>query len=141
MKYLDVIRLEYGDDGIIGMLRFDNKILPNMYTLELPYNKNLPYISSIPVGHYEAQIVTSPMHGDAISLLNVPNRTHILFHIGNTIDDLQGCIAVGNSIGDDIKNSRGLIRDRGLMRSKRALGKLIKLLLPEDFGVRIADFR
>jgi len=137
MKYLDVIRLEFGRSGIFGILRFDRKILSNIYTLELPYRENKAFVSCIPGGQYKARLTQSPTKGLAIEILNVPNRTHILFHVGNNIHDLKGCIAVGSHIGDNIANSKGLVSERGLVRSKCAVDKLIKLLASEEFGVRV----
>lgn len=141
MKYLDIIRLESGKSGILGVLRFDRKILSNIYTLELPYKDNRPFVSCIPGGHYKAKLTQSPTKGLAIEILNVPGRTHILFHVGNTINDLKGCIAIGSHVGDDIVNSKGLISKRGLVRSKDALDRLLKLLAAEDFEIRIAGIR
>ena len=50
----------------------------------------------------------SDMHLGMIELLNVPNFTYILIHIGNTDDDTAGCILVGDGAKRD-RNGEGHI--------------------------------
>jgi len=139
MKYLEIFRLEFSNDGVFGIIKYDNKILHSLYSLELPFNDNKKYISSIPAGEYKALVSTSERLGDTIELLEVPNRTDIMFHVGNTIDDLKGCIGIGNRIRNNMKNSRRVMRDRGLSHSKPAMKRLIKLIGRDTFMVRIHD--
>lgn len=78
-----------------------------MVTLELPYLNNRPNVSCIPEGKYKA-VLTQDRYshsGMAIPLtlevLDVPGRSGILFHIGNYLQDTQGCILVGMEFGNE----------------------------------------
>ena len=86
------------------------------YTVERPWLDNARNISCIPAGQY--LIAPRRYHRgkyDAYEVLNVPDRTHILFHVGNTPDDLAGCIAPGERLG--------AIRGKwAVTSSKRAFG-------------------
>lgn len=68
-------------------------------TLELPYRDNQSFISSIPPGTYPLSL---KKHKGAklnhrIQLLNVPHRSNILIHTGNSYLDTDGCILTGLS--------------------------------------------
>jgi hypothetical protein len=83
-----------------GYLAVNDSII--CYSLERPWKDNQQNISSIPTGVYSA--ILRYDHNDhwRIELLNVPNRTNIQIHIGNTIDDISGCILVGDRLGNDL---------------------------------------
>lgn len=49
----------------------------------------------IPTGIYSAYGQTSPKFGTNKVYLNVPNRTNILFHGGNSSEQTKGCILTG----------------------------------------------
>lgn len=51
----------------------------------------------IPAGVYSAYGHTSPKFGTNKLYLNVPGRSGILFHGGNTIDSTRGCILTGKN--------------------------------------------
>ena len=44
----------------------------------------------------------SQKFGETYEIKNVNNRTDILFHKGNVVDDTKGCVLVGKNIG--VKN-------------------------------------
>lgn len=69
------------------------------FTLELPWLNNAPQISCIPLGTYQVIRHNSPAHPHTWEITGVPNRSEILLHNGNTTDDTDGCILVGNSTG------------------------------------------
>lgn len=93
MKELTLIRIGTTDYGTFGVLK-DGPI-PFALTLEQPWRDNEPNASCIPAGDYICRRVTSPKFGDTFEVTAVPNRTHILFHKGNLIEDTHGCILVG----------------------------------------------
>jgi len=66
-------------------------------TLELPWVGNTPFESCIPEGTYSIKYRKSALFHihDCYEVQNVPGRTAILIHAANTVDQLQGCIAVG----------------------------------------------
>jgi hypothetical protein len=75
-------------------------------TLELPWNNNKVNVSRIPAGSYGAFLRTT--QGDfsypRITLKNVPGRSGIVVHRGNTPDKTTGCILVGKTAGKDRVN-------------------------------------
>ena len=93
--YLD--RFAYTMYGVFGMLRYDGM---KLFTVERPWSDNQRNVSCIPTGAYPLKL-THFIHGDypAYELLDVPGRDSILIHIGNTMDDVRGCIAPGLMLG------------------------------------------
>ena len=94
---VSVTRFAYTDMGVFGRLMVDGQLL---FTVERPWLKNMPRVSCIPEGTYscEPRFYNRGRY-DAVEVTNVPNRTHILFHKGNTMHDLAGCIAVTSGLG------------------------------------------
>lgn len=93
-----------------GILYCDDLVLQ---TLERPWLDNEPFVSCIPQGHYLMSPWVSPKFGkcyivDGGSVGKTSGtRTHILFHAANWVDQLEGCIAVGDSWkGDMLLNSK-----------------------------------
>lgn len=66
-----------------------------LQTLELPDKDNKRNISCIPKGRYIVSRHKSPKHGECYHVKNVRDRSMILIHKGNFIEDTQGCILVG----------------------------------------------
>ncbi len=81
------------------------------YTLELAWKDNQKRISCIPVGVYKvtrrgAEQSASYKY-DHLHVLDVPNRSYILFHVANYPKDIKGCIGVGETRDlDFVGNSR-----------------------------------
>lgn len=93
------------------------------YTLEEPWRDNAKGVSCIPAGSYPWFIRVSKKNGgtghravDVPELKDVPNRTNVQIHIGNTLADTEGCILVGSA--------RGV--GAGISGSKLAFEKLMK---------------
>jgi len=100
MKTLVLERFAYSPMGTFGRLFYPVGSHPNMhYTVEQPWNDNLPFQSCIPEGRYQCHRFTSQKHPNTWEVINVPNRTAILFHVGNTMDDFEGCIGLGLDLG------------------------------------------
>ena len=78
-------------EATLGVL-FDDEW--EVLTLENPWRNNGPD-SSIPAGKYKCRRVNSPKFGTTFEVCQVPGRTHILFHAGNTEKDTLGCILLG----------------------------------------------
>ncbi len=88
-----------------------------MFTMEKPWKDNARNISCIPEGTYDVVPNNSPTFGESFLVKDVPNRSHILFHGGNYVDDTQGCILPGLAIVDlnkddepDVGSSRAALR-------------------------------
>lgn len=71
-----------------------------LFTVERPWLGNQVNVSCIPGGRYRLER-SYYNRGDyaCYEVMDVLGRTEIKFHIGNTIDDVQGCIAPGTSLG------------------------------------------
>jgi hypothetical protein len=70
-------------------------------SLELPWLNNLPNVSCIPAGTYDALWTFSPsMLKYIYELQNVPGRSGIRIHVANYYKELEGCIALGATLKD-----------------------------------------
>jgi hypothetical protein len=96
-KYVTLLRLEQSQEGTVGVLLVNSKIICT--TLELPWRNNKPYISCIPDGVYKCMRINSEkvknVGGITYLVTNVPDRTGIIFHPGNWTTDSFGCILLG----------------------------------------------
>lgn len=126
---LILTRVTYAKDGTLGVLHDAD----NAYcvTLEDPWNNNQRGISCIPTGRYKVTPHSGTRFKNVWILHEVPNRTAILIHAGNTQADTQGCILVGTSFVPDETKITG---------SKVALDNL-RLMLPKEFYITIRDFQ
>jgi hypothetical protein len=68
------------------------------HTLELPWNSNKSFISSIPSGEYSAFLRYDKDDKWRLQLEDVPNRTGIQIHIGNYPSQIEGCVLIGNEV-------------------------------------------
>ena len=111
-----LVRITTGEDGTFGVLLKDD--VPLCVTLELPWRDNQRDVSCIPEGWYQFRQVDSPRFGDTFEVRDVPGRTNILFHAGNTVEDSSGCILLGLSYGfSHVKQKQGIRSSRMAMRS------------------------
>jgi hypothetical protein len=120
------IKREYYSTHVYGNLTDEggNHIA---WTLERPENDNKP-MSCIPEGIYIGIRFFSPhFKYDVFELNNVRQRTSILIHRGNTIEDSEGCILLGGSKGLITNKKNGLV-ENGIMNSEIAFNKFMSLL-------------
>lgn len=110
---------------------------PEICTLELPWVANKPRMSCIPPGVYKCHKTTNRLTSGGTHIPvtfevdNVPDRSGILFHSGNTSKDTMGCILLGQKFG---------ILDSSLavLESREAFAKFTKLFVSiNDFSLRI----
>ena len=104
-----ILRDTFTEVSTIGNLYLDGEWLCD--TLENPYLDNQRSISCIPEGQYKVRLRTARESAtkEYLHLLvqDVPDRSLILFHSGNTAKDTRGCILVGIGTKQDfVKNSR-----------------------------------
>ena len=104
-----LIRDTFTDKSTIGKLYLNGELMCD--TLENTWLDNQRNISCIPAGQYNVRLrlARESATRDYLHLLvqEVPNRSYILFHIGNTAKDTQGCILVGLKREQDfVSNSR-----------------------------------
>ena len=91
--------------GTLGKLVFDradSQVLSEegpIWVLERPWRNNSRSISCIPLGSYVVKPHDSPSKGKCFKVVGVePDRDEILFHVGNTLKDTEGCLLVGSSV-------------------------------------------
>jgi hypothetical protein len=88
---LKLIRI-YGQMGTNGYLIHEREVVCK--TIELPWKQNQPSVSCIPEGEYQIRKRRSARFGLHLEVVDVPNRSHILFHPANLAwKELRGCIA------------------------------------------------
>ena len=81
----------------IGKLYVDGEMFS--YSLELPDRNNEVNRSCIPAGTYDLVKNNSPRFGHGYKISNVPGRSNILIHAGNTVVDTRGCVLLGEKTG------------------------------------------
>lgn len=124
-------RFFYGKDVTLGLLWVDNFVV---YTAEDGWKQNLQNVSCIPDGLYH--VVPRRFYGggyDAWEITNVPNRSTILIHRGNTANDVRGCVVVGVELG---AFGGGL----GVANSAAAWRVLFGALGGKSFALRIKPY-
>lgn len=98
---VSVLRLT--DNPTFGVMSFDGT--PMLATLELPWKDNQHDISCIPEGIYvcERRPVSKEKTGGigySFEVKNVPNRSDVLIHVGNKVENTLGCILVALMFGN-----------------------------------------
>ena len=119
-------RFCYHPEGTLGVLTVGGE---EFYTVERPWEENLPRISCIPEGEYEMKRRKSPKFGWCWEVKDVPNRTYILFHSANFPDELQGCIAPGISLMTDriaVSRSRDAMKEIEELTHEKECSLVIK---------------
>ncbi|WP_348825493.1 DUF5675 family protein [Flavobacterium aestuarii] len=82
----------YFPDGTNGKLECEGKFICN--TIELPWKNNETKVSCIPEGKYFIKKRYSKKFQWHLEIINVKNRSFILFHpANNALKELNGCIA------------------------------------------------
>ena len=124
-----LFRVSSSLSGTFGVMV--HKGLPICVTCEDPWNDNKPNISCIPEGIYEAVPHSGVKYKNVWVLKNVPARSAILIHNGNTNKDTEGCILVGNGFA--------LINGvQGVVNSIATLTQL-RTILPDEFELEIIN--
>jgi len=107
-------------DGTFGVLRDEG--IPFCLTLERLWLNNRKSESCIPEGLYICKRLQSPKFGNTFEVTQVPDRTAILIHKGNIIEDSHGCIILGEQFeplnGHNAVLSSGKAFDEFLQRTR-----------------------
>jgi hypothetical protein len=82
----------YFPEGTNGILEYEGKLICK--TIELPWKNNETKVSCIPEGKYFIRKRYSKKFQWHLEILDVKNRSLILFHpANNALQELNGCIA------------------------------------------------
>lgn len=120
-------RSETSDNGTFGaIMRGAAKVCD---TCELPWKDNQSKISCIPKGNYLVTRYQSPTKGSVFLINGVKNRDMIEMHVGNTIKDILGCVAVGTG--------RGIVHDLPAVISSRPTLEKMLAELPNSFYLQV----
>ena len=91
---LTITRFAYMPEGTYGHFALNGQ---RLVTVERPWLNNTPNISCIPGGTYNCIPAWYNRGGyRAIEVEDEPGRTYILFHVGNSVHNSQGCILVNS---------------------------------------------
>jgi len=94
---VELARWAFTPFGVFGELSVGGF---SCFTVERPWLDNEPFRSCIPAGEY--RLVRGFYHRGgypAFEVRDVPGRSLIKIHAGNTMDDVVGCIAPGMGLG------------------------------------------
>ena len=126
-----IIRENFTDKSTIGQLFLNGEKFCD--TLELPFKNNQKNISSIPAENYDVRLrlARESATRDYLHLMikEVPDRSYILFHRGNSAKDTEGCILVGRGIEQDFVKNSVLAMDLLMQEIIYLGGKKIRLII------------
>lgn len=95
---IKIARYKKTDKSTLGNIFIDGAF--QCYSLERAIND--PVHKAIPEGTYDMEWYDSPHNHLVVPLLkNVPGRSMIEIHPANLPQELEGCIAPGQSVGED----------------------------------------
>ena len=127
--YATLERFCYSPFGTLGTLTYGGK---SFVTVERPWLGNLRYESCIPEGVYTCKRYRSARFPSTFEVTGVEGRSHILFHVGNTAKDVQGCIALGQFLD----------KCYGVRNSRFAFGEFMEDMRGRDkFELKITQFK
>jgi hypothetical protein len=133
MKTVYLLRRISSDDRTLGtLLVFDGLTMQARFsTLEPPWRENKPNVSCIPAGVYTIKPRSSPKFDEHLIVDDVPGRSYILAHRGNTPADTEGCVLVGMGHQDIDKDGK-----TDVFSSRAAMGLLVQFVrVPARFVV------
>ncbi len=115
--------------GTLGLLQIEGMDHRPLFTLENP-QRATSVDSLIPAGVYKCKPYSGTKFKDVYEVCDVPGRSAILFHSGNTEADTLGCILVGLS-GD------ALAKHPRIGNSREALDHLRELVGKNEFQLEV----
>ena len=122
-------RFAYLPEATLGKLTVKDHVF---WIAERPWRGNKKEVSCIPNGVYTCKAYSSKRFGETFEVTEVPDRTYILFHVGNFPEkDSHGCLLVGSSL---------MANAPAVASSKKAMTKFREILKDvESFELHIKD--
>lgn len=130
MKSAYLIRNDITPECVRSILYAESEIF---HILERPWRSNESNVSCICAGSYTAEFLersSSGKYRNIFWLRNVPGRSGILIHNGNTVNHSKGCLIIGKRKGT-------LGSRRAVFNSKTALHEFVELMERETFTLNI----
>lgn len=103
-----------------------------IFTLERPWQDNRPFVSRIKADSYVCYEYSSDKFPGVYSVSRVKDRSSILIHCGNKVEDSSGCILIGLGY----YNAEGKIK---ISQSRDALKLFKSIIGPNSFILEIKD--
>lgn len=123
---LTLIRIKDYGETVMGVMFDTDKKLGTYYTLERKSKL-------IPVGLYDIDLTYSPKFKKKLPLVHsksVSERRGIRIHAGNTVNDTEGCILIGNISS---------LTDRRISESNIAVNQLVNAMNGKPVKLSIRD--
>ena len=123
---LTLIRIKDYGETVMGVMFDTDKKLGTYYTLERKSKL-------IPVGQYNVELTYSPKFKKKLPLVHsksVSERRGIRIHAGNTVNDTEGCILIGNIAS---------LTDRRISESNIAVNQLVNAMNGKPVKLSIRD--
>lgn len=123
---LTLIRIKDYGETVMGVMFDTDKKLGTYYTLERKSKL-------VPVGLYDIDLTYSPKFKKKLPLVHsksVSERRGIRIHAGNTVNDTEGCILVGNISS---------LTDRRISESNIAVNQLVNAMNGKPVKLSIRD--
>jgi len=114
-----LIRLEESSQGTFGVLIICSQVF--CITLEPSDWFNESNISSIPAQQYQCIRIHSPQFGETFEIVDVPGRSHVLFHAGNIVNSTSGCVILAQYFGK-------LYGNRAVRNSGKTFRKFMEIM-------------
>ena len=128
-KNVTIYRYYSGNDVTLGVLIIDGVREP-LFTLENPWMGNKIGLSCIPPGKYLCKPFSGQLKKDVYIIQDVAERSYILFHIGNYVNETKGCILIGKGVDTSQKKSM-------LISSQKAMKKFRSIIGNNEFRLEI----
>lgn len=130
-------RTQSGVEGTFGVLRAGEFVC---VTAEPPWRDNARRRSCIPPGVYRCEFKPSAKFLKAYELIDVPDRSNVLIHVGNVAGDVevgldsdsQGCILLGYRFGRLLRNGH---MQRAVLVSRPAVRDFVGVMGQAPFDL------
>ena len=124
----------YFPDGTNGILECEGKFICN--TIELPWKNNETKVSCIPEGKYFIKKRYSKKFQWHLEIVNVKNRSFILFHsANNALRELNGCIAPVTKLsgpGLGLMSRKAFVKLKELVYKALSNNESVELIVKSD---------
>lgn len=121
----------YFPEGTNGIVVYKGEAV--CHTIELPWKDNQYQVSCIPEGKYFIEKRYSRRFGWHLEIMDVPNRSLILYHpANNALKELEGCIAAVSQLsgpGLGLQSKKAFIKLKNLIYSQHDAKESVLLLV------------